>query len=379
MIQSAANKKVIIADDDPAALRMLAALLSSAGYDVHTAHDGLEAVSLLRSERANMLVTDWEMPGLDGMQLCRKLRAEMPREELFVLMLTIRTDPDDMLAALENGADDFMSKPINGGELLARLQAGSRVLELRRQLQQARASAQANMHALASRADEIAATRDVAVFALAALAESRDPETGAHLERLRSYSQILAEELHRQGPYRDQIDERFLEDLYRSSPLHDVGKVGIPDAILRKPGKLTPAEFDIMKLHTSIGADALEKAMRHSGGGGFLAMAVDIARYHHERFDGAGYPKGLKGYAIPLPARIVALADVYDALTSVRCYKEAYPPELAREMILEQEGKHFDPAVVEAFLARFVDFLEVREAIESSAVESPQPIVFQAV
>jgi putative two-component system response regulator len=239
-----------------------------------------------------------------------------------------------------------------------------RVLELHQELRQARSSAAVTLEALAARADEIAATRDVAVFALAKLAESRDPETGEHLERLRGYSQILAEQLQQEGPYRELIDEHFLEDLYRSSPLHDIGKVGIPDAILRKPGKLTPEEFELMKQHTTIGADALEQAMHLTGCGGFLAMAVDIARFHHERFDGTGYPARLKGHDIPLPARIVALADVYDALTSVRIYKDAYSAETARQMILEQDGQHFDPVVVEAFRARFVDFLSVRDTID---------------
>jgi putative two-component system response regulator len=283
-------------------------------------------------------------------------------------MLTVHTGAY-VMEVLEAGADDVMSKPVCQGELLARLQCGRKVVRLRDELDQARRSASRSVEALAARAAEIAATRDVAVFALAKLAESRDPETGEHLERLRSYTQILAEELSVRGPYCRQIDEHFLEDLYRSSPLHDIGKVGIPDAILRKPGRLTAAEFEVMKQHTTIGAEALEQAMQLTGCGGFLAMAVDIARYHHERFDGTGYPSGLKGLAIPLPARIVALADVYDALTSVRVYKEAYPPEQARAMILEQEGRHFDPAVVEAFRSRFADFLEVRAQLEGQEAE----------
>jgi response regulator RpfG family c-di-GMP phosphodiesterase len=210
-----------------------------------------------------------------------------------------------------------------------------------------------------SLATELTVTRDAAVLALAKLAESRDNEIGGHIERIRAYSQVLAEHLSQHGPYQDQVDEHFLADLYRSSPLHDIGKVGIPDSVLLKPGRLTPQEFSLMQRHTDIGADALAQAARDSGYTGFLIMAADVARFHHERFDGKGYPRGLAGQQIPLAARIVALADVYDALTSPRIYKNAYDPYVARRMILEESGKQFDPAIVEAFEANFHRFLEI--------------------
>lgn len=210
---------------------------------------------------------------------------------------------------------------------------------------------------------ELTVTRDAAVLALAKLAESRDNEIGGHIERIRAYSQVLAEHLSQHGPYQDQVDERFLADLYRCSPLHDIGKVGIPDSVLLKPGRLTPQEFALMQRHTDIGADALAQAARDSGYTGFLLMAADVARYHHERFDGTGYPRGLAGQQIPLAARIVALADVYDALTSPRIYKNAYDPYVARRMIVEESGKHFDPAIVEAFEANFERFLEIGASI----------------
>ncbi len=353
---------VVVAEDDPATLQLLCRYLQLGGFSPLPAADGEQAYQLVRREQPAMLVTDLEMPRLDGISLCRRVRQDFPAQNLYVLLYTVHTGAH-VLEALDAGADDILSKPFNQGELLSRLQCGRKVLRLRDDLDQARRSAKGSLEALAARAREIAATRDVAVFALAKLAESRDPETGEHLERLRGYSQILAEELHEQGPYREEIDDRFLEDLYRSSPLHDIGKVGIPDAILRKPGRLTPAEFEVMKQHTTIGADALEQAMQLTGCGSFLAMAVEIARYHHERIDGTGYPCGLRGDEIPLPARIVALADVYDALTSVRVYKDAYPAEQARAMILDQEGRHFDPVVVDAFLARFPDFLALRTSI----------------
>ncbi|MEN6387237.1 MAG: HD domain-containing phosphohydrolase [Phycisphaerales bacterium] len=203
---------------------------------------------------------------------------------------------------------------------------------------------------------QIAQTRDAAVFVLASLAESRDPENGDHLERIRSYSHILAEELRKGGPYAQWIDDKFLENLYRSSPLHDIGKIGIPDNILLKPGTLTDEEFEVMKQHTVIGWQALGSTM---AGECFLQMAADIAKYHHEKYDGSGYPEGLKEEEIPLAARIVALADVFDALTSTRVYKVAFKPELAFTMIKDERGRHFDPLVVDAFVNRYDEFLQV--------------------
>ncbi len=209
------------------------------------------------------------------------------------------------------------------------------------------------------RTAEAVATRDVAVFALARLAESRDPETAGHLERMRAYSQVLAEWLAENGPYTEQIDEQFLEDLYRSSPLHDVGKVGVPDEILLKPDALTPQQFEVMKTHTVIGWEALRQAAEQSDYGDFLDMAAEVALRHHERFDGTGYPGRLAGQEIPLAARIVAVADEFDALTSVRVYKDAVDPAIATRQIEDGDGTHFDPAVVEAFRACGDEFGEI--------------------
>lgn len=215
------------------------------------------------------------------------------------------------------------------------------------------------------RTAQITETRDMAVFVLASLAESRDPETGEHLERIRSYCYILAEELKNNGPYTELIDDQFVEDLYRASPLHDIGKIGIPDCILLKPGSLTDEEFEIMRQHSVIGAEAFRKTVRGAAATSFMEMAADITRYHHERFDGSGYPDGLKGQDIPLSARILALADVYDALTSSRVYKPAFRSEVAYTMICQERGKHFDPVVVDAFVARFEDFIQVVQLTEA--------------
>ena len=210
------------------------------------------------------------------------------------------------------------------------------------------------------RAVEAVVARDTALLALAKLAETRDPKTSEHLQRMQAYSQVLAETLARGGPYADLVDGPFLEDLHRSSPLHDIGKVGISDAILLKPGTLAPDEFEVMKMHTVIGSDALRRAAEQSDYGRVLQMAADIARHHHERFDGTGYPDGLQGEQIPLAARIAALADEFDVLTAGRAPNEALIAEDAGRLIAEQRGRHFDPVMVDAFHDCFEEFVRIR-------------------
>ena len=227
---------------------------------------------------------------------------------------------------------------------------------------------------LEQRQMEIAGTRDLTMFALAQLADSRDPETGEHLLRMRAYAQLLAERLSTSGPYVREIDRQFLAEFYRSTPLHDIGKVGIPDQILLKPAALTHEEFEIMQQHTIIGSEALEKAAKQSSFGGFLKMAAVIARSHHEKFNGTGYPDGLCEQDIPLCARITTVADVFDALTSARVYKEAMPCEDARKIIVSQSGQHFDPAVIDAFTACYDEFLTVKAAVDEGNVDPGTPV-----
>ncbi len=203
--------------------------------------------------------------------------------------------------------------------------------------------------------------RDVAIFAMAKLAESRDPETGAHLERVQQYVQVLARELAVDGPYTAQIDAEFIRLMHQTSPLHDIGKVGIPDCVLLKPGRLSDSEFEIMKSHTTIGEETLNAALTRFPGTRFLEMARDIAGSHHERWDGSGYPRRLKGEDIPLCGRIMAVADVFDALTSKRVYKEAFTFEIASSLIQKDSGTHFDPAIVRAFIARQDAFRAIRD------------------
>ncbi len=212
---------------------------------------------------------------------------------------------------------------------------------------------------LIERLRDVQLAQDAAIIGFAKLAECRNPETGVHLERMREYCRILAQQMAGQPKYSSDIDDNYVDTLYKSSPLHDVGKVGIPDSILLKPGKLTREEYQIMKTHTIIGGDALKAAENKLPGRSFLTLGKEIAYHHHEKFDGTGYPFGLSGEAIPLCARIVALADAYDALTSKRVYKDVVSPEESKRRLLTDRGKHFDPDVVDAFLAREPDFLRI--------------------
>jgi putative two-component system response regulator len=327
--------RVLVVDDDEFARDMLAHTLRRSGYDVVTARDGREALELLERGEARLVISDWEMPELSGIELCRQIRGGDFDGYVYVLLLTSRDATDDIVAGMSAGADDFVAKPFNTAELLVRLRAGERVLSLE--------------------------TREIALFSLAKLAESRDPETGQHLERVQHFSRILAQKLASMAEFQGQIDAEFIRLVYLTSPLHDIGKVGIPDCVLRKPGRLSDKEFAIMKTHTTLGAETLDAALKRFPDARFLKVARNIAAYHHERWDGSGYPHGLVGEAIPLCARIVAVADVYDALTSKRCYKDAYSHHMARSIIAGDAGTHFDPAIVEAFLEIEDDFVAIQE------------------
>ncbi|MGL4595341.1 MAG: HD domain-containing phosphohydrolase [Thermoguttaceae bacterium] len=325
--------QVLIVDDSKIALAALGALLSSAGYEVSTAINGREALDLLQNSSCRMVISDWEMPEMNGIELCQAIRNEATSGYIYFLLLTSHGTEEEVVEGLSAGADDFITKPFKPDEMLARLRAGERILSLE--------------------------TRDVAIFAMAKLAESRDSDTGAHLERVQHYCRALSHDMGMQPKFHDILDSEFVRLIFQTSPLHDIGKVGIPDAILLKPGRLEPEEFEIMKSHTTIAANTLDAALSKFPGVSFLKMARDIAASHHEKYDGTGYPCGLKGEEIPLCARITALADVYDALISKRVYKKAMTHEAARDIIVEGKGKHFDPDVVDSFLRRQDQFIAI--------------------
>jgi response regulator RpfG family c-di-GMP phosphodiesterase len=338
---------------------------TSERFEIESARQGKDALKLVEAASQagrpfSLAFVDVRMPpGWDGVETVRRIWEVDP--EIQVVLCTAYSDRswEDMVRILGR-TDQFLilKKPFDNVEVRQLTVSLTQKWVLARKLK---------LHIdrledlIRERTQQVVATRDLSVFALAKLAESRDTETGQHLERMREYCRMLAEHLAVHGPYVNQIDQQYLDELYRSSPLHDIGKVGIPDAVLLKPGRLSDREFELMKQHTLIGAETLESVIDNSGEGRFLQMAAEIARHHHERFDGSGYPAGLVGEQIPLAARIVAVADVYDALTSVRVYKAAFNAEVARLMIEEQSGKHFDPAIVDAFRACFEQFVAFGE------------------
>ncbi len=356
--------KILIVDDDRDTRRLMAAILRR-DYLLAEAASGEEALEKTPEFAPDIVLLDIMMPGIDGYETCRRIKSGPFGEPLQVIMVSAKSSREEQLHGYEAGADDYVIKPIDPAEFLSRVRlhcqlrdAGAEVSSIRTQLD----SRSSELKQLAEeRRQETLALQDVAIFTMAKVAEFRDKETGDHLFRMRSYSQMIAEQLGREGPYSEQIDEGFLNDLYRSSPLHDIGKIGISDKILLKPGRLTSEEFGKMQEHSVVGANILDEAVLNMKHGGFLAMAAIIARFHHERFDGTGYPAGLVGKEIPLPARIVAVADVFDALTSVRPYKTAWPPEKAKRTIQAGARSHFDPVVVEALGARYNDIVELCE------------------
>lgn len=335
--------RVLAIDDDAVSLALLCNALRAAGYEVETARNGREALEQLRTGQFRLVVSDWEMPEMNGVDLCRHVRARPYAGYIYFILVTARNHRDYVVEGLEAGADDFITKPFEPTELCVRLRAGERILALD--------------------------SRDLTIFALAKLADSRDPETGAHLERIQEYCRVIARHLSGWERYASVIDGEYIEAIYATSPLHDIGKVGIPDRILNKPAGLTEDEYAVMKTHATIGAEALDLALKGHPEARFLQMARDIAYAHHERYDGTGYPQGLQGDEIPLCARIVALPDVYDALTTKRVYKPAMSHDEARNLIVKGRGTHFDPDVVDAFLATEAMFV----AIWRSYADDPPP------
>ena len=340
--------RILIVDDDEDALEILEYALKQFGYDVTAARDGREALDLVRSGQFRIVVSDWEMPQMTGVELCQEIRKRSASSYVYIILLTSRHGTQSVVDGINAGADDFLSKPFQPQELVVRIRAGERILSLE--------------------------SRELIIFGMAKLAESRDPETGAHLERMREYCRVIAEHLSQQPRFRDEVDGDYVQRVFMTSPLHDIGKVGIPDRILLKAGRLTSEEFEVMKEHAEIGARTLDAAVSAHPEAKFLCMAREIARHHHEKFDGTGYPDGLAGENIPLCARIVALADVYDALTTKRVYKDAFSHEKAVAIIREGRSRHFDPDIVDAFEANLDRFVEILKELTDRDEHEAQAI-----
>ncbi|MGB4074693.1 HD-GYP domain-containing protein [Pseudomonas sp.] len=358
MSTSARKATLLVVDDVPANLHLMSELLC-VDYHVRVAADGAKALQIARRNAPDLILLDVMMPDMDGYEVCRQLQIDALTREIPVLFLTAKDQAKDEQHGLELGASDYLSKPIEPATLLARVRSQLRLKSAADQLRSRNAYLDQEV---AQRTCELQAVHDVTILALASLAETRDNETGNHLRRTQNYVRVLAQKLAEQPRFAAQLDEQAIELLYKSAPLHDIGKVGIPDHILLKPGRFEPAEFEVMKHHPRLGYQALVHAEEMLGAPvPFLRIAKEIALSHHEKWDGSGYPQGLAGEAIPLSARLMAVADVYDAVISRRVYKPEMPHAKAAEIIREGCGGHFDPAVVEAFLSLQETFQEIAQ------------------
>ncbi|MEC7816118.1 MAG: HD domain-containing phosphohydrolase [Pseudomonadota bacterium] len=319
------TKTLLLVDDEATNLQVLRNILSD-HYRLLFAKDGERALALAREHRPDLILLDVMMPGLSGHSVCKTLKADPDTRAIPVIFVTALSDPDDEAHGLELGAVDYITKPVSPAIVRARVRN----------------------HLSLVRVDELVETRLAVVHRLGRAAEYKDNETGLHVIRMSHFSRLIA--------LQAGLGEAWSDTLLNAAPMHDIGKIGIPDAILQKPGKLTPEEWAVMQTHAEIGAEIIGE-----DGSDLLNMAREVALCHHEKWDGSGYPRGLKGEAIPISARIVALADVFDALTSERPYKHAWPIDDAVALIREQAGQHFDPALVTAFEACLPQILDVRD------------------
>lgn len=337
---------ILVVDDNPANLNVLFDIFGDMKYDVLFASDGESCLRLVETEYPDLILLDVMMPGIDGFETCRRLKANDRTKEIPVIFMTALSETLDKVRGLELGAVDYITKPIQPEEVLARVKTHLTLRKMYRMLQ----DREVHLSALVEEKTRMATNVTIAlVNALENANRLNDTDTGNHIKRVGEYAAFLA------ATYGCEPD--FVKRIRLYAPLHDVGKVGLPDRILRKPGQFTKEEFVEMQQHVVFGASLL-------AGDGLDAMARNIALYHHERWDGSGYVHQLAGEQIPLEARIVAVADVYDALVTARVYKPAFPDEKAVQMITGEAGKHFDPAIVTLFLAYKEEIFEIKASLQ---------------
>lgn len=344
------KKRILVVDDEPHNRALLTMSLEKLGYEVIEAENALKAFSVL-DRSFDLVLADVMMPEVNGFEMVRRIRANEETSDLPVIMVTTLSEKQDRITALEAGANDFVSKPVDLTELKVRVKSLLRQKEQQDEIK----NFQAELHRMVEdrteklklALDELDHAHRESVLHLCNAAEYKDEETAAHILRMSNYAALIAREI--------KMSKKQVDLIRISSPMHDVGKIGIPDNILLKPGPLDAEEWETMKSHPLIGANIL-------GGGHseYVKMGALIAEFHHEKWDGSGYPHGLRGKDIPLPGRICAVADVFDALTSKRPYKDAFPLEVALPIMKEGRGTHFDPDVLDAFLDNLDEVLKIK-------------------
>lgn len=345
---------ILVVDDTLENLTLLTKMLKDSGYLVRPVPSGKLALQAAISKIPDLILLDITMPEMDGYEVCRKLKSEPELKDVPVLFISALSQTDEKVKAFEVGGVDYITKPFQFEEVKARVEAHLNLHRLQVHLEDV----------VKDQVKEIYEQQMGMIFGLAKLAEIRDTDTGKHLERIRELCKMFAEALNKKAEYRSHVDTAYCERIYQASPLHDIGKVGIPDHILLKPGKLTPEEFEIMKTHTVIGAQTLMEVRQRFPNNEFVKMGIKIALSHHEKWDGSGYPEGLKENKIPLSARIMTVVDVYDAVRSKRVYKPPISHREACQIIREGKGKHFDPSLIDVFVDLEPRFEEVWESLQ---------------
>lgn len=367
------RQTILIVDDTPANISLLSALLKDR-YRTKIATNGERALKIAATDpQPDLILLDIMMPGMDGYEVCQRLKEDPQTAEIPVIFLMAKIDVEDEEKGLKLGAVDYITKPISPSIMLVRVQTHLTLRNARQFLKDRNAFLEAEVQ---RRTREVAAIQDVTILAMASLAETRDNETGNHLRRTQYYIQALAKQLQNHPRFARFLTDETIDLLFKSAPLHDIGKVGIPDRILLKPGNFTPEEFEIMKTHAAMGRDAILAAEQFLGTpNSFLRFAREIAYSHQERWDGEGYPEGLSGDDIPISARLMAVADVYDALISKRVYKNAMLHEQAVALILAERSTHFDPDVVDAFIAVAGEFQAIATRFADTAHQGHSPAI----
>lgn len=338
--------KILVVDDSETDRLIIKKILND--YELKEACDGLEAITILQNNSDfDLIILDLNMPKMNGFQVLESLKSNPCWTKSSIIILTNYDESENEIKGLELGAVDYIRKPLNLQSLRKRIDIHVNLRNTQKRIENYN---QILEETVKERTQELIITRDLTIYALIGLLEIRDVESSNHTIRTQYMVKEISEYLRTKEEYKDILTEDYIMELYKTAPLHDIGKVGIPDNILLKPGKLNFEEFEIMKKHTTFGVEALSYNLKNVQTPSFIKTAIEIAGTHHEKFDGSGYPMGLKGKDIPLAGRIMAITDVYDALTSKRVYKPAYEHEYAIELIKSESGKQFDPEIVEAFM-----------------------------
>ena len=348
------NANIMIVDDTIENLVLLTRMLKDCGYITRPVPNGRLALQAARAEKPDLFLLDITMPEMDGYEVCLHLKRDPQLKEVPVLFISALSETSEKVKAFSVGGVDYITKPFQFEEVKARIETHLNLHRLQMGLEDQ----------VEKQVKEIIDLQMGMIFGLAKLAEARDNETGKHLERIQILCKMFADELIEQPKFSEYVDKTCCDLIFHASPLHDIGKVGIADNILLKPGKLTPDEFEIMKTHTTIGSQTLEEVQHRFPNNEFLTMGIKIARFHHEKWNGQGYPDGLSGEEIPLSARIMAVVDVYDAVRSKRVYKPPVPHQETCEIIRKDSGTHFDPDLVDVFIRLQAKFNDVWTSLQ---------------